>query len=505
MVGESVDSERVAAYIRWSTDEQGEGTTLLVQREACEHYIRSQGWRWRPELVFIDDGYSGGSLERPGLCALRTAVQRGEVCCCVVYKLDRLSRSVLDVVTLVLKDWDGVCHVKSTREPIDTTSPAGKMFFYTLASFAEWERSVIRERTLAGKVRRAQQGKNPGFTYPYGYRPGAHTGEWAVAPTEAPVVRRIFAAFCQGHSPTSIAAILNRDGIRSRRGGPFSPSRVARILANPCYTGVLLYGRSTVVPAAQRQRTGRARLYFHAPRYVQAPGALPAIVTPEEFAVAQGLRAARSAVRGRRSLGPQFLLSGLARCRCSAPLRGQTDSRKGRRYYRCAGACASALIPADLLEESVARQVQLTLVPGLAEYVDSSLLRALAQRKAESEAQLQVVHAAVAALTRRRRRLDLDYDAGALPAGLYTARVAEAEAELQRLHTAAATWVAELTSTTGPLVPSGGDEPAAWPQLDWEERKQVLRCVIASCSAFRPPNAGAVQVDLCLRMPTGSH
>jgi DNA invertase Pin-like site-specific DNA recombinase len=85
----------------------------------------------------------------------------GLVTCVVVYEPDRLSRTVLDTVTLVLQEWDGVCSVRSTREPVNTTNPAGSILFYMLASFAEWERSTIRERTMSGKTKRAPAGEEP--------------------------------------------------------------------------------------------------------------------------------------------------------------------------------------------------------------------------------------------------------------------------------------------------------------------------------------------------------
>ncbi|HWI61210.1 MAG TPA: recombinase family protein, partial [Symbiobacteriaceae bacterium] len=85
-----IEADRVAAYIRWSTDDQSDGTTLDVQKESCMHYIKSQGWQFREDLCFIDDGYSGGTLDRPAMTALRQAVKAGNIQCVVVYKLDRL-------------------------------------------------------------------------------------------------------------------------------------------------------------------------------------------------------------------------------------------------------------------------------------------------------------------------------------------------------------------------------------------------------------------------------
>ncbi|HYG59811.1 MAG TPA: recombinase family protein, partial [Symbiobacteriaceae bacterium] len=192
-----MDPNKVAIYIRWSTEDQGEGTTLDVQLDACRAYMVSQGWSFREDLVYVDDGVSGATMERPALGRLRGTVARGLVECVVVYKLDRLSRSVLDMLKLVLEEWDGRCHVKSAREPIDTLTPTGKMFFYQLMSFAEWERSVIRDRMHSGRVRRAQQGRSPGAPLPHGYIKQAD-GAIAIDEAAAMAVRRIFRLYLSG-------------------------------------------------------------------------------------------------------------------------------------------------------------------------------------------------------------------------------------------------------------------------------------------------------------------
>lgn len=118
----------MAFCIRWSTDEQGDGTTLEVQLEACRLFIQSQGWVFRDDLVLLDEGHSGGSMDRPGLCRLRGRFGAERF---PVWSSTRWtgSRSVLDTVTLVLQEWEGVCSVRSTRKPVETTNPAGSILF----------------------------------------------------------------------------------------------------------------------------------------------------------------------------------------------------------------------------------------------------------------------------------------------------------------------------------------------------------------------------------------
>ena len=101
LVNTKVDPKRVAAYIRWSTEDQGEGHTLEVQREHCQRVFRENDWTWSESLVFVDAGFSGTVMDRPALTQLRKAVKSRLVDCVVVYRLDRLSRRTSDTLVLI--------------------------------------------------------------------------------------------------------------------------------------------------------------------------------------------------------------------------------------------------------------------------------------------------------------------------------------------------------------------------------------------------------------------
>jgi DNA invertase Pin-like site-specific DNA recombinase len=511
-----VDPERVAAYIRWSTDEQTDGTTLDVQLEACRHFILSQGWRFRDELLFIDEGYSGGTLDRPGLGKLRRAVQEGRVNCVVVYKLDRLSRSVLDTVTLVLKEWDGICCLRSAREPVDTSSPAGTIFFYMLASYAEWERSLIRERTLSGKIKRAQQGRNPGFTAPYGYQRGEEPGRLAVSEAEAAVVRRIFREFLAGRGIHAIAAGLNRDGLRPRRSAGWRADGVARILTNPLVKGELQYGRSTAASSAQRRQGAGARVRFAAPRYAAVSGAVPAIIDPADWERARQVRESREAA-GCRARGAHFLLTGIARCRCGATVRGDGRRRSGR-YYRCSrtvdapGPCTAGLILAEQADGAVLEAVGAALEPGAPALLQTVRAEGAAARLHGIREEARRIRESLARLERTRHRLDADYRSGELPARLYAAQAAELEGQEEALRAVAAQADAELGLLNRPgsegvvrrpdwTDPDRSAIGCPLPCLAPEEQKQLLRHLVAACELYRQAGTGAgpLAVRLCLR------
>jgi site-specific DNA recombinase len=483
---------RVAAYIRWSTDEQGQGTTLAVQRERVELFARSQGWELAGDLIFVDDGYSGGSLDRPAMNRLRQAVLEGRVDCVVVYRLDRLSRSLVDTVNLVRQEWQGRCMLHSATENFDTRSPVGQMVFNMLASFAEFERSLIRERTLSGKRKRAQEGRNAGQRYPYGYQKGPD-GAWALDGLDeatgepsgrAAVVRRIFRAYLAGEGMGAIARSLNGMGIQAPAGGRWAFATVGRILSNPIYAGEYRYGR-------RGGRNGGAG--------VAVPGAAPAIVTPEEYARAVRRRSERYAGREKMTAG-EYLLTGLARClRCGSPIAGSRG--KTRRYYVCTGrtlraACDCAYLDADALEGAVTAEVHRVVERywsrivggagggGSADFADLAGSCRMAVARAEAD---------LATLARRRRRLEDEFLAGGLGGQAYS-RLAERldweEAEARERLSRAAAALEQASRMAAAVGTAGGGACAGmdadpWAHLALEERRQVLREFSASLRIYQ--------------------
>jgi site-specific DNA recombinase len=487
--GRWIDPDRVAVYIRWSTEEQGQGTTLEVQQEACEYYCRSQGWHYRADLVFVDEGYSGGTLNRPALTQLRTAVREGRVGCVVVYKLDRLSRNLLDCVTLVRQEWGERCALYSTKENFDTQSPVGQMVFNILVSFAEFERSVIRDRTLSGKMKRAQQGRNAGQLYPYGYKKGPDGG-WALDGWDeerrcftgrAAIVRRIFAEYLSGVSARAIADRLREEGVPASKGGAWRYNTISALLANPAYAGQYTYGR----------RRGGKR--GQEPVLVVA-GAIPPIVTQREWESVQRMRTERAA-RSPRSLGSDYLLSGLARCgNCGGSIAG-AGNRGGYRYYTCTNrvflkSCDCAYIDGHKLEAAVMTEVKAALCLANLRHQIGEMEVQLRQRVEQCTHAVNEVQEALAGVARRRRRLDQEFFDGSLD-GKTLSRLSEAlEAEAQEAQGRLAQAREELRAARATTLDvdqladlSRRVDP--WAELSTEEVKQVLRDMIGTLTVYQ--------------------
>jgi len=246
---------RCAIYTRKSTEHNLDlsFTSLDAQREACEAYIKSQapeGWRLIPD--HYDDGaFSGASLERPALQALLADVLARKVEVVVVYKVDRLTRSLADFAKLIeLLDANDVSFVSVTQS-FNTSSSMGRLTLNVLLSFAQFERELIGERVRDKIAASKRKGIWVGGPVPLGY--AAVDKKVVVVPAEAEAVRTIFERYLALGSIRALAADLDRRGIRSKPrrlstgrsigGGSFGVGALAYLLKNRFYVGEVVYRR----------------------------------------------------------------------------------------------------------------------------------------------------------------------------------------------------------------------------------------------------------------------
>lgn len=189
-------SERVALYMRVSSEEQRDRETIEIQREFLQEYCRLYGLE--VAQVYADDGVSGTIPlhERPEGGRLLEDAKGGKFSTLLVYRLDRLGRSLLVIVDAHDRLQAFGVALKTATEPIDTSNPSGRLIFQMLASFAEYERETIRERTRAGLHRAFRGGRHFGVV-PYGYR-ADDQGRLQVVPEEAKIVREIVSNVAEG-------------------------------------------------------------------------------------------------------------------------------------------------------------------------------------------------------------------------------------------------------------------------------------------------------------------
>ena len=351
---------RCAVYARKSTEEglQQEFNSLDAQREAGEAYIKSQaheGWTL-VEDQYDDGGFTGGNMERPALARLLADIHAGKIDCVVVYKVDRLSRSLLDFARM-METFEGhqVAFVSVTQQ-FNTSTSMGRLMLNVLLSFAQFEREVISERTRDKIAAARRKGKWSGGMPLLGYDVDPQTHKLVVNPAEAEQVRAIFELYLEKPGLLSAAEELNRRGWTSKRwttrkghargGRPFNKASLYKLLTNVVYPGRIRYKSET------------------------HPGEHEAIVSPEVWQRVQ-IRL-KNNVRGpetREAMRFGAVLKGLLRCAscgCSmSPTHAKKNGHKCYRYYVCVHAqqrgwkvCPTKSISAEPVERFVVEQLR---------------------------------------------------------------------------------------------------------------------------------------------------
>lgn len=429
-------SVRCAIYTRKSSEEglEQEFNSLDAQRESAEAFIASQrhaGWVCLPEK-FDDGGFSGGNVDRPALQKLMAEVEAGKVDCVVVYKVDRLSRSLMDFSRMMETfDRHNVSFVSVTQQ-FNTTHSMGRLTLNILLSFAQFEREIISERTrdkiAAARKRGRWGGGRPLLGYDMDASPSGT--KLVVNAAEAKVVNRIFAIYLETKSLMLTLDRLDAEGVRkkawtakdgTRQGGQaFDKSSLHGFLTNVTYLGKVSY---------------KGDIY---------DGLHEAIVDEETFRKAGELLKANRSHEGRSPRNKHgALLKGLVRCQsCGCMMGHHFAMSRGRRYryYVCIhaqkrgwGTCPQPSLPAEELEkfvvdrmkevcadESLLQQSVLRAQQQLAGDLDTarderdSVARDLAQaRQALTKATAKGDHAGAAErrdevrdLERRQRQLD---------------------------------------------------------------------------------------------------
>ena len=507
---------RVGIYARVSTEAQEARGTIGSQLEALRAKVAADG----DDLVaeFVDDGYSGARLDRPGLDALRDAAEAGRIEAIWCLSPDRLARSfayqmlILDELSRL-----GVAVCFTDSPPIDS-DPQARLLVQVQGVIAEYERAKFAERERRGKLYRARAGEVLSRKVPYGYRrvprgPAA-PAHLIVHEAEAAVVRRIFADHTGGASVRGIALALAGEGVPSPEGRAVWPlATIGRLLRNEAYVGRLYWNRTATSfdPALGRYRQRRRP----PEEWVTIP--IPAIVDEETFEAAAQAGRDNAAFSPRRTEPDTFLLRRLARCgRCGVKLachRAQREHRPAR-YYLCphhdpvrAGGqdrrCTERRIRADELDGFVFDQVRALLAQP--ELLAAGEATVAAQAPVPDDELLSTQLArldrrAEAAQAERRRLADL-YQAGVIEAADLARRAAELESRRRRLDDEREALVAQRAELTAHnrlnqrIEAFAARAIAGLDRLDFEGRQQLLRLVLEDV------RVQGWQVELRLRIP----
>jgi len=222
---------RTVAYIRVSTDKQAEhGVSLDAQRAKIEAYASL--YDLDVVAVLVDAGVSAKTLNRPALSEALGMLDARDADALLVVKLDRLTRSVRDLGTLVERYFarsNGPA-LMSVSEQIDTRSAAGRLVLNVLASVAQWEREATGERTSAALAHKKRQGEYTGGRVPYGWSVAADGVNLVAVESEQAVIREARALRAAGLSLRAVAAELEAAGLCTRKGGRWAPTQIKRLV-----------------------------------------------------------------------------------------------------------------------------------------------------------------------------------------------------------------------------------------------------------------------------------
>jgi len=388
-----VPTARCAIYTRKSTDEglDQEFNSLDAQRESGEAFIASQqheGWQCLPD--HYEGGYTGGNMDRPALRRLLADIKAGKVDCIVVYKVDRLSRSLLDFARMMETFEEHNVSFVSVTQQFNTATSMGRLVLNVLLSFAQFEREMISERTRDKIAATRRKGKWSGGMPILGY--DVVNTKLVVNEGEAECVRQIFELYLEHRSLMPVVKELNRRGWTTKRwttrkdtvrgGRPFTKNRLYQLLTNVAYIGKVRY---------------KSEVY---------EGEHEAIVDEDLF------RRVQAALQGNGRGGAvrnkhRALLRGVLRCASCDCGMTHTYTSKGRRryrYYVCTRAqqrgwktCPSPSVPAGEIERFVVEQIKcMGRDPGL-------VAATLAETRRQAEEAIGRLEREQAALERQRR------------------------------------------------------------------------------------------------------
>lgn len=492
---------RCAIYTRKSTaiGLEQEFNSLDAQREACEHYIRSradQGWIVLP-TDYSDGGFTGANLERPAFQRLLADIDAGMLDLVVVYKVDRLSRSLLDFARVMQRLNDADVSFVSVTQNFSTADAMGRLTLNMLMSFAEFEREMIGERTRDKIAASRRKGKWTGGPLPIGF--DVVDKKLVINEYEAAIVRQIFDLYIQHQSCGAVAVIANErgwarkarkghDGTR-RAGKHWNKDTILRVLHTPLYAGYITLG-------SERHE-----------------GEHSAIIDREVFHSVQTIIESHENGSFTSGTNDGYLLTGLVRCTCCGGAYTPASTKKrGReyRYYRCVtrdkrgrAACPGQQLPAGAIEEFVVEQLKkVTADPRMAASVGTVLKERIAKEKAGLEVERRTLPRRVAELSNGAQdiTLALNRSPGANLQAELEARLKQVTADSERCqtrlgeverrlaalyrHEADVAWITEALSNFASI----------WDVMSQNNRKRLIQALVLRVNIDEP--AGLINAEL---------
>ena len=386
----------------------GKGESIGNQIDLCREYIALHSGKEaaRTALIFEDEGFSGGNLNRPAFQQMLQAARNHEISAIVVYRLDRISRNISDFSALIEELSRLNVAFISIREQFDTGSPMGRAMMYIASVFSQLERETIAERIRDNMHELAKTGRWLGGNTPTGYASESvqtvtvdgkarNACKLRLIPEEAGLVKKIFALYAESDSLSKTEAELRRQNIKTKTGRDFTRFAVKNILQNPVYLiadreayqyfteneadlfsspadfdiahGILAYNRTD-------QEKGRATVYLPVKEWIVTVGQHEGLIPGREWVKVQASLEQNRSKSYRKPRSNQALLTGLLFCSCGSRMYPKTSKRLGadgqplytyickRKEHSQGSQCAQKNLSGNRLDAAVIEEIK-----GLAE------------------------------------------------------------------------------------------------------------------------------------------
>jgi len=500
------ETNRCAVYTRKSTSAglEQDFNSLDAQRDSCVGYIQRQtGWTLVDEH-YDDGGFTGANIERPAFQRLLADIEAGKIDVVVVYKVDRLSRSLLDFAKVMERFSAAGASFVSVTQNFSTADAMGRLTLNMLMSFAEFEREMIAERTRDKIAGARRKGKWTGGPVPLGYT--VENKKLVVNELEAVLVREIFALYLEHRSALAVARRLNERQRATKRhraaNGNLREARtwkkgdVLRVLKNPVYAGYMASG-------------GELHEAEHTP-----------LIEREVFMRARAQLEAATKTTKANGRNPEYILRSVLRCACCSSAFTPASTTRGRathRYYRCVKrdkegkeACPSSPLPATAIETYVIERLREATIDGsLAAEIAETVKGRVAARRKDILTERQKLPPEIAALSADARRT-VDTMAGMTGTArrLVEERLQQVGDQLARCEGQLAAAERELANLDAIEVEASwvagclADFDKVWDVLTPENRGRLLRAVVQRVEVDEPANKVSVFIaDLIAGLP----
>lgn len=232
--------QNVVGYARVSSDSQVDNTSIAEQKRRIQAQCDAKGWNLLE--VFVDEGYSGSTTERPAYKDMMKYLEANKetVQGFMVWKMDRAHRNQLNLLRFIKEELAAMnIDFISITESFDTSTAVGRMMLGILSTFGEFERETINERTRGGRTAKARENKFAGGEVPYGY--ALVNGQVEIVKEQAAIVKEVFELYLEGKGYNKIATMLDKRKVATKKGGKWQAQHIKQMINNSSYIGINFY------------------------------------------------------------------------------------------------------------------------------------------------------------------------------------------------------------------------------------------------------------------------